>query len=402
MARSSITVCTDRRSVNGGWTDTSSEATSAGCQPQPEVLDGADRLRGGRGASSSCRSRAAAGARLGPAPSAMSGSRRRARSEAWRNAASPGRSPCSSNSSDAPPPVETKPTRSPEPELVEGGDRVAAPHDGEAVAVGHGLGHACRSRPRTRSSSNTPMGPFQNTVPAPADRVGERLPAVSGPMSRPAPAVGDVGPDDAHLAVAASVSRSAARAEGDDVGGQQDRGPRPRRGGPAQLSMRPASSSDAPTAWPWAARKVKAMPPPDDQPVHPCRAALAARRACRPPWPRRPRPRTAGPVGQQSPPSTSTSRASRSPAAEGSRAGGPTIEAWARWRDAEGVVHVGVEAVDQPVDEAGVVGLLPGIEAEVLEQLHPRGQLGPVGRGPAPRRTRGRGARWAAPGGCRP
>ena len=40
-------------------------------------------------------------------------------------------------------------------------------------------------------------------------------------------------------------------------------------------------------------------------------------------------------------------------------------------RRSEGVVHVGVEAVDEPRDEGPVVALLPRVEPQVLEQLHP-------------------------------
>ena len=45
-------------------------------------------------------------------------------------------------------------------------------------------------------------------------------------------------------------------------------------------------------------------------------------------------------------------------------------------RRAEGVVHVGVEAVDEPRDEGRVVALLPRVEPQVLEQLHAGGELG--------------------------
>ncbi len=41
---------------------------------------------------------------------------------------------------------------------------------------------------------------------------------------------------------------------------------------------------------------------------------------------------------------------------------------------AEGFVHVGVEAVDQPLHEGGVVRLLARVEAQVLGQPDPRGQ----------------------------
>ena len=46
---------------------------------------------------------------------------------------------------------------------------------------------------------------------------------------------------------------------------------------------------------------------------------------------------------------------------------------------AERIVHVGVHPLDQPGDEGGVVGLLTGIEPEVLEQLRPGRQLGEPG-----------------------
>ncbi len=57
-----------------------------------------------------------------------------------RRASRPGRSPCSSSSSEAPPPVETWSTSVGEAELGERGGAVAAADDREAVAVGHGLG----------------------------------------------------------------------------------------------------------------------------------------------------------------------------------------------------------------------------------------------------------------------
>jgi hypothetical protein len=44
--------------------------------------------------------------------------------------------------------------------------------------------------------------------------------------------------------------------------------------------------------------------------------------------------------------------------------------------DAEGVVHVTVESIDEPVHEGRVVAFLPGIEAEVVQESHPGSQLG--------------------------
>ena len=144
----------------------------------------------------------------------------------------------------------------------------------------------------------------------------------------------------------------------------------------AQSSIRSSSTSEPPTSWPAAARKVKAMPPPTIRSVDPVAAAPRARRACRPPWPRRPRRRTAGPAPRAARP------VPRSPAGGGSRPhwaaglGGPTTEAWRPVGDAEGVVDVGVVPVDQLLDERRVVLLLARVEAEVLEQLDLGGQPG--------------------------
>ena len=44
-------------------------------------------------------------------------------------------------------------------------------------------------------------------------------------------------------------------------------------------------------------------------------------------------------------------------------------------RDPEGVVHVEVAALNQPVDESGVVGLLTRFKAEVLQQFHALGSV---------------------------
>ena len=75
-------------------------------------------------------------------------------------------------------------------------------------------------------------------------------------------------------------------------------------------------------------------------------------------------------------PSTSTSRSSSRPAADGSLVGGPTTEACARWRRAEGVVHVDVEPLHEPVDELRVVRRLTRVEAQVLLELDLGSELG--------------------------
>ena len=97
----------------------------------------------------------------------------------------------------------------------------------------------------------------------------------------------------------------------------------------AQLSMRPASSNDAPTWWPWAARNVKAMPPPTTS--ESTRSSRARSTPSFSPTLAPPTTATKGRSGAtSSPPRVPTSRASRRPAADGRRVGGPTIEAWAR------------------------------------------------------------------------
>ena len=80
--------------------------------------------------------------------------------------------------------------------------------------------------------------------------------------------------------------------------------------------------------------------------------------------------------------STSTSRCSSGPAADGRNCGGPTIDAWRPVRRAERVVHVEVLALDQLLHERRVVGLLARVEAQVLEQLDAGRQLGQHACGP--------------------
>ncbi len=115
----------------------------------------------------------------------------------------------------------------------------------------------------------------------------------------------------------------------------------PDRSKAAHSSMRSVSTSDPPTPWPAAARKVKAIPPPTTSVSMWSSSAFITSSLSATLAP--PTTATKGRAGAPSkPPSTSTSRWTRSPAALGSDAGGPTTEAWRRWRDPEGVVHIGV------------------------------------------------------------
>ena len=248
-----------------------------------------------------------------------------------RRAASPGRSPCSMNSSDAPPPVETWSTRS------------ARPNSRAALALSPPpttekprrrrpprppLG--CRPRsagPRTRPSGRSrrpcrpPRSRRRTRPPCPGRCRGPSTPAgTSGRQWRTSPA----GPSP--------VPNSPARAE--------DR--RCRSAPQIRLPLRPSSwrrsrrrgpcsSSEAPTSWPWAARKVKHMPPPTSRV-----STLSSSASITPSLSDTlapPRTATNGRPGRLQQPVEDLDllgqHAARPPRA-GTR-GGPTIEAWARW-----------------------------------------------------------------------
>ena len=95
-------------------------------------------------------------------------------------------------------------------ELGQRGGRVAAADDGER--------HGCRPRPgprrgcpaAKRSSSNTPIGPFQNTVRA-SMTTSANAAAVPGPMSRPLPPSGSRRPHVCTLPSAARPTMSSGR-----------------------------------------------------------------------------------------------------------------------------------------------------------------------------------------------
>src|SRR5205807_1966815 len=105
---------------------------------------------------------------------------------------------------------------------------------------------------------------------------------------------------------------------------------RPESSSSRQASTWPGSSSESPTGWPRAARKVKHIPPPTSR-----TSTRSSRERITPILSLALAPPSTAAKGRagwwRSPPSTSTSLASRRPAALGSLAGGPTMEAWARW-----------------------------------------------------------------------
>ena len=142
-----------------------------------------------------------------------------------------------------------------------------------------------------------------------------------------------------------------------------------------QASTQSACLRESPTPWPWAMAKVNDMAPPTT------RVSTLSRRALMTPslslTLAPPRMATNGRAGLSSrPPRTSTSLARRRPAALGQALRGADDRRVGPVGRPEGVVHVQVEALDQLVDEGGVVGLLARVEAEVLEQLDARRQLG--------------------------
>ena len=115
-----------------------------------------------------------------------------------------------------------------------------------------------------------------------------------------------------------------------------------------------------------------------------------------------PRTATNGRAGSSSrPPRTSTSLARRRPAALGRRGRRADDRGVGPVGGAEGVVDVEVEALDQAVDEGGVVGLLARVEAEVLQQLDAGRQLGQPLPHRRPPSTSRRACPWAGRGGCR-
>ena len=171
------------------------------------------------------------------------------------------------------------------------------------------------------------MGPFHSTVPAEA-----MASCILGGAVRPdvqtLPPVGDVGADGADLAARAGRSRTPPRA----------RGPRCRSEGgwacpwPEQCgALADAVPIDQRTAdvVPCGGQERERHAAAHDERVDPGAVRPSAPRACRPPWRRPPRPRTAASEPRAAP------RGPRSPVAGGirrhwaGRLGGPTTEACA-------------------------------------------------------------------------
>jgi hypothetical protein len=179
-----------------------------------------------------------------------------------------------------------------------------------------------------RGSSNTPIGPFQNTVRASAMR-SPKSAAVPGPMSTPFQPAGTVVPTWRTSPPAAGFISSPPGPRAVMSDGSTSLSPCSSSSA-LQVSTMSSSNRLSPMPEPPAARNVKHIPPPMSSESATCSSASMTCSLSLTLEP--PRMATNGRRGcDRSPPSTSTSRASSRPAAEGRNCGGPTIEAWARW-----------------------------------------------------------------------
>jgi hypothetical protein len=79
-------------------------------------------------------------------------------------------------------------------------------------------------------------------------------------------------------------------------------------------------------------------------------------------------------VGQQAPESLDLT-GQEAAGGRGEKSRGPDDRCLDAMGNAESVVDIGVVAGREAVDEGGIVGLLTGIEAEVVQESHARGQL---------------------------
>src|SRR6266542_1209073 len=171
------------------------------------------------------------------------------------SASRPGRRLPSRYSRDAPPPVEMCPkdfsssprirtaaAESPPPTTVKPSTAAIASATARVPAANGG-------------SSNTPIGPFQNTVLG-GRNASVKAATVRGPMSRPSRSAG--------IASAATTPESASAANRSAATmstGSSIRSP-PRSSSSRQVSTISASSRDLPTSYPRALRNVKHIPPP--------------------------------------------------------------------------------------------------------------------------------------------
>ena len=220
--------------------------------------------------------------------------------------ASPGRSPFSMNSSEAPPPVERWSTWSSRPNCLRALALSPPPTTEKPFVVA--TASATASVPAAkRGSSNTPMGPFQNTVAGRDDLIGKRS-RRAGADVQAQPFLRHVRADQAHLAfrlpAGARRPRPATGQRCRSAAGSACPLPQPRRAGVRRCPIWLSSSSDPPVVA-LGGEEREAHPATRPAACPPCPARPRSRRACRRPWPRPARRRkaaSASAAGRRGPP----------------------------------------------------------------------------------------------------
>src|SRR5262245_20998035 len=233
-----------------------------------------------------------------------------------RSASRPGRSPCSMNSREAPPPVLTWSTSSANP-ICRIAAALSPPPTTVKPAQDATASATVRVPPAKGATSKTPIGPFQRSVPVRSISSTNDA-AVSGPMSRPFHPCGTAAAGTMRVGASASMSSAATTSVGMRMRSVASR----RR----QVSTMSVSTSESPTSPPRATSNVNAIAPPTRIVSHRSRSASitpSLSLTFAPPSTAR-NGRFGSPRRRES---TSTSRCSRRPPALGSVRGGPTIDA---------------------------------------------------------------------------
>ena len=270
-------VCTLRMSVNGGRTATSTRSSSFSVRLKASFCTSAMASRWLRFI---FQLPAISGRRAARLPSATSRSpalRRPGSGLALqvlqRRAAAGAR--CGRTPSSARPSARTAAAESPPPTTV------------KPSTVGDRLGHAAGARRERAPARTRPSGRSRTPFSAPASAVGER--AHRAPGRCPGPA----GRPGSRRRPRPSCSASAANASATTTSvGSTILSPASAQQVAGRCRPGPSSSSELPTSWPCAARKVKHMPPPIEQPVDLGQQRLDHGELVARPSSRRARPRT--------------------------------------------------------------------------------------------------------------
>ena len=236
-------------------------------------------------------------------------------------ASTPGRALPSISSREAPPPVERWVTSSSRPNWASAA--AESPPPTTVTASDSATASATVRVPAANgASSNAPIGPFQNTVPA--SRMTSAYPAaLRGPMSSPIQPSGTSTPSSWRVSVSAENSLPATRSTG-------SRSLSPPAASTLRAGSSPSSShSESPTSWPCALKNGKHIAPPIR-----IRSAVWRKASSTPILSVTLAPPTTATSGRSGaarmPLSVETSRSSRRPAALGSRCATASVEACAR------------------------------------------------------------------------